>query len=93
MLMSHPQILILMSFFLYDLRFWIGGTYRFGSKLLANSSLSSSLEDRDGLVIMLDYNINEKFRVGYAYNMTTLYFKVIQAMKYLLDILFPVKYP
>ena len=72
---ESPSNIDINLFFLYDLKFWIGGTYRFGSKLFVNNSLSSSLENRDGFVIMLDYNVNEKFRVGYAYSMTTSVFQ------------------
>ncbi len=90
---ESPSNIDINVFFLYDLRFWIGGTYRFGSKLLANSSLSNSLEDRDGFVIMLDYNVNEKFRVGYAYNMTTSIFQSYTTHEISLGYFIPSKVP
>jgi type IX secretion system PorP/SprF family membrane protein len=88
-----PSNIDINVFFLYDQRFWIGGTYRFGSKLFVNNSLSSSLEDRDGFVIMLDYNVNEKFRIGYAYTMMTSIFQSYTSHEISLGYFIPGKVP
>jgi type IX secretion system PorP/SprF family membrane protein len=88
-----PSDIDINLFFLYDQKFWIGVTYRFGSKLFVNDSLSSSLTNKDGFVIMLDYNVNEKFRIGYAYTMTTSIFQSYSSHEISLGYFIPSKIP
>ncbi|MGD0710133.1 MAG: type IX secretion system membrane protein PorP/SprF [Bacteroidales bacterium] len=90
---ESPSNIDINLFFLYDQKFWIGVTYRFGSKLFVNDSLSSSLKNKDGFVIMLDYNINEKFRIGYAYTMTTSIFQSYTSHEISLGYFIPGKVP
>jgi type IX secretion system PorP/SprF family membrane protein len=68
---KSPSNIDINAFFLYNQKFWIGCTYRFGSMMFVNKTLSNSLKNRDAFVLMTEYNVNDKFRIGYAYTMTT----------------------
>jgi len=90
---GSPSNIDLNAFFLYDQRFWLGFTYRFGSKLFVNNELSSSLENSDAFIIMLEYNVNEKFRIGYAYTMMTSVFQGYTSHEISLGYFIPGKVP
>jgi len=90
---DSPSDVDLNAYFLYNQRFWLGVTYRFGSMLFVNKSLSSTLKQRDAIVIMTEYNINEKFRVGYAYTITTSVLKNFSGHEISLGYFIPGKVP
>lgn len=56
-------------FFIAD-RLWVGGSYRTGVKLWSKPALDSDLEQLDAASILVQFNINEQFRIGYAYDLT-----------------------
>ena len=62
-----PTNMDLNAFVLYRERFWLGTSVRLGAQIFKNKELQNSLRSRDALVFMAEYNINDKFRVGYAY--------------------------
>jgi type IX secretion system PorP/SprF family membrane protein len=90
---ESPSNIDINAFLLYNQKFWIGGTYRFGSKIFVNNSLSNSLENRDAFVIMLEYYVNEKFRIGYAYTITTSVLKNYMSHEISLGYFIPGKVP
>lgn len=68
---KSPSNIDLNAYLLYNQRFWFGATYRFGSVIFGNKRIDNTLKSRDAIVLMLDYNVTEKFRLGYAYTVTT----------------------
>jgi type IX secretion system PorP/SprF family membrane protein len=68
---ESPSNIDINALFFYNQKFWIGGSYRFGSMLFVNKTLSNTIKSRDAFVIMTEYNVNDKFRIGYAYTITT----------------------
>lgn len=65
-----PTNVDLNGFFLYRERFWFGATYRTGADVLNSKNLDITLRSRDAAVVMVDMNISENFRLGYAYTIT-----------------------
>jgi type IX secretion system PorP/SprF family membrane protein len=61
-----PMNIDLNAFVLYRERFWLGTSVRLGARVF-NKALDNSLKSRDAIVIMAEYNINDKLRIGYAY--------------------------
>ncbi len=59
------------TFLLFNDIFWIGMTYRFGSKSFMNEKLDNSLRMRDAMVFMTEWNINKSLILGYAYTLST----------------------
>ncbi|HNW99655.1 MAG TPA: type IX secretion system membrane protein PorP/SprF [Bacteroidales bacterium] len=90
---KSPSNIDLNAFFLYNQKFWLGCTYRFGSMFLVNESLTNSLKKRDALVIMTEYNVNDKFRIGYAYTITTSVLKNYMSHELSLGYFIPGKTP
>lgn len=72
---KSPSNIDLNALFLYREKFWLGASLRFGSGLLVNADLDNTLRNRDALILVTDYNITEKLRVGYAYTFSTSVFK------------------
>jgi type IX secretion system PorP/SprF family membrane protein len=66
-----PTNLDLSSYFLYNERFWIGATVRTGASIFNNEKLDNTLRARDAVIFMMDYNITDNFRLGYAYTLST----------------------
>lgn len=66
-----PTSIDLSSYFLYNERFWIGATVRMGAKIFNNEKIDNSLRMRDAVIFMMDYNISDNFRLGYAYTLST----------------------
>lgn len=61
-----PTNIDINSFFLYNERVWLGVTGRFGAKIFSND-LDNTLKMRNAFSFMIEYNITDRFRVGYAY--------------------------
>lgn len=62
-----PTNIDINSFFLYNEKVWLGATARFGAKLFSAENLDNSLRLRNAYSFMIEYNITERFRAGYAY--------------------------
>jgi len=87
---KSPTNIDLSSYILYNDKFWLGASLRFGSKVF-NKNLENSLRERDALILMMEYNINEKYRIGYAYTMTTTVLKNYAGHEIMLGYYFPEK--
>lgn len=59
------------SFFIYNEKIWLGASVRLGSSIIGPKTSDNSLKQRDAFIFITEYNINEKFRIGYAYITTT----------------------
>lgn len=59
------------TFLLYNDIFWLGLTYRFGSRSFINNELDNSLKMRNAMVFMTEWNINKSLILGYAYTLST----------------------
>lgn len=65
-----PTNVDLTALFLLADRLWVGGSYRTGVKLWSKPALESDLEQLDAASILVQFNINQQFRIGYAYDLT-----------------------
>lgn len=59
------------TYLLYNDIFWLGLTYRFGSRSFINEELDNSLKMRNAMVFMTEWNINKSLILGYAYTLST----------------------
>ena len=67
---TGPTNVDLTSYIAFNEVFWIGGSYRLGLPGF-NSSLQSNLNNEDAAAAIVQFYVNENFRVGYAYDFTT----------------------
>jgi type IX secretion system PorP/SprF family membrane protein len=67
---KSPTTLDVNAMFLFVERFWLGASVRFNAKIFHNAELDNTLRDRNAMVFMTDWNITDKFRLGYAYALT-----------------------
>jgi type IX secretion system PorP/SprF family membrane protein len=51
-------------------KLWVGGSYRTGVKLWHKPALADDLEQLDAANVIVQFNINERFRLGYSYDLT-----------------------
>lgn len=65
---AGPTSLDLNAFFLLQERLWIGGSYR--TAVLNKKYIDKSLTKAGAAVGMVEYFVNEKLRIGYAYDQT-----------------------
>ncbi|CAL1518479.1 type IX secretion system membrane protein PorP/SprF [Chitinophaga sp. MM2321] len=65
---AGPTSLDLNAFFLLDKKLWIGGSYR--TAVLNKRYIENSITKSAAIVGMVEYFINEKLRIGYAYDHT-----------------------
>lgn len=88
---SSPSNIDLNAFFLYREKFWLGASLRFGAIELANKHFDTALRNRDALVLMAEYNVTEKFRIGYAYTFSTSVLKNYPSHEISIGYYFPLK--
>lgn len=86
-----PTNLDLSSYFLYNEKFWIGATVRMGAKVFNKDELDNSLRLRDAVIFMMEYNFTDKFRLGYAYTLSTSVLKDFPGHEVSLGYYFPEK--
>lgn len=65
-----PTNVDLNAFLLISDRIWIGGSYRTGVKVWNKSSLPSGLDPLDAASAIVEIYASERFRIGYAYDLT-----------------------
>lgn len=65
-----PTNVDLTALFLIADRLWAGGSYRTGVKLWNKPALASDLEQLDAASVLLQFNITNQLRLGYAYDLT-----------------------
>lgn len=65
---AGPTSLDLNAFFLLQEVLWIGGSYR--TAVLDKPHIDKSLKKAGAIVGMVEYFVNEKLRIGYAYDKT-----------------------
>jgi type IX secretion system PorP/SprF family membrane protein len=58
------------AMFLFWDRFWLGASLRLNAPIWNTENLDNTLRNRNGMVFMTDWNITDKFRMGYAYTLT-----------------------
>ena len=88
-----PTNIDLNAFFLYRSRFWLGLSYRTGARMFTSKSLDNTLKYKDAITIMAEININDSFRVGYAYTYTLGVFKEYPGHEVSIGYYFPEKIP
>lgn len=66
---AGPTSLDLNAFFLLQEMLWVGGSYR--TAVLKKPHIDKSLQKAGAVVGMIEYFVNEKLRIGYAYDKTT----------------------
>lgn len=66
--LAGPVSVDLNAFVLISQKLWLGGSYR--STYLHKSNLEANLKKPAALVFMAEVFVNDKLRVGYAYDMT-----------------------
>jgi type IX secretion system PorP/SprF family membrane protein len=66
---NSPTNIDLNAFFLFSDKLWLGGSYRMGVQVW-DLSLQDALQKRDAVAMMAEYFLTDKFRVGYAYDLT-----------------------
>jgi len=65
-----PTNVDLTALFLIADRLWAGASYRTGVKLWSKPALASDLEQLDAASVLLQFNITNQLRLGYAYDLT-----------------------
>lgn len=59
------------AFLLLGDRTWVGGTYRSNLKLLANSYIGSGFQNANAVVLLVEFFVTNKLRIGYAFDYST----------------------
>ncbi len=65
---AGPTSLDLGAFFLLNQRLWLGGSYR--TAIFDKSNIDNSVKKAGAVVGMMELFINDKLRIGYAYDQT-----------------------
>ncbi|MND37081.1 hypothetical protein D3C80_277530 [compost metagenome] len=65
-----PTNLDLNTFFAFNEKVWIGASWRTGIKLWSKDNLISNLQMADAYSVMAQFYVNDRFRIGYAYDRT-----------------------
>jgi len=63
-----PTSLDLNTFVLLNEMIWVGGAYRTAVPLYKKPNLQNGLEKSNALVAMVQFFVNEKFRIGYSFD-------------------------
>lgn len=63
-----PTNIDLSALFVFDNRFWIGGSYRTGFHLWKGYSNGQSLSISNALVGIVNFQVSDRFRIGYSYD-------------------------
>jgi type IX secretion system PorP/SprF family membrane protein len=86
-----PTNIDINSFFLYNEKVWLGATARFGAKIFSANNLDNSLRLRNAYSFMIEYNITDRFRAGYAYTHSVTALKSYPGHEIALGFYFPNK--
>ncbi|SHL24348.1 type IX secretion system membrane protein, PorP/SprF family [Chitinophaga jiangningensis] len=65
-----PTNVDLTALFLIADRLWVGGSYRTGVKLWSKPALDKNLEQLDAASAIVQFNVTQQLRIGYAYDLT-----------------------
>lgn len=65
-----PTNVDLNAFLLIADRVWIGGSYRTGVRLWNKAAVTSDLDPLDAASAIVEFYATERFRIGYAYDLT-----------------------
>jgi len=68
---AGPTSLDLNMYVLLSDRIWVGATYRTAVPLYAKPNLQSDLPSTNAVVMMAEFFVNDKLRVGYAFDYST----------------------
>jgi type IX secretion system PorP/SprF family membrane protein len=63
-----PTNLDLSATFIFDNRFWIGGTYRTGLSMGKKYAIGQTLSSLNAITGHIQFQVNDKLRVGYSYD-------------------------
>jgi len=66
-----PTNLDITAFMAFNRKIWLGASYSTGVPLLSNTNLQSDLDNADAVSAIVEFYINDRFRVGYSYDFTT----------------------
>jgi type IX secretion system PorP/SprF family membrane protein len=58
-------------FFLLGRKLWLGGSYRTGLILFNQKNLQSDLSTKDAISGLMEFNLNEHWRLGYSFDYAT----------------------
>lgn len=67
---KSPTTFDINAMFLFWDRFWLGSSVRLNANIFNSESLDNTLRNRNAVIFMTDWNITDKFRLGYAYTMS-----------------------
>ncbi|NTW32079.1 MAG: type IX secretion system membrane protein PorP/SprF [Bacteroidetes bacterium] len=79
------------SNFLINYKLWLGASVKFGYNIFNNKSLDNSLKHSAAIIFMTEYNITDKFIVGYAYTLSTSVLKKYPGHEFVIGYYFPQK--
>jgi len=74
-----PANLDINLFFLLGRQIWLGTSYRTGVKFLSGSNLESNLQSTDALSAIVEFNLDQHWRLGYSYDYTTSHLNSVSA--------------
>ncbi|QNK64747.1 type IX secretion system membrane protein PorP/SprF [Pedobacter sp. PAMC26386] len=66
-----PTNLDLNAYLLIQKTVWIGASYRTGVKIWNKNNLQQGLDPSDAIAAIVELNLTDRFRVGYAFDSTT----------------------
>jgi len=69
--LKGPTNLDLNLFFLLGKQVWVGASYRTGVKLFSKPNLEANLANADAVSGVVEFNLDQHWRVGYSYDYTT----------------------
>jgi len=66
-----PANLDVGTYLVFNKSVWLGTSYRTGVSIWTNGSLQSGLSNSDAVAAIVQFNVNDHFRIGYSYDFTT----------------------
>ena len=66
-----PGNLDLGTYLVFNKTVWLGTSYRTGVSIWNNSNSQSGLSNSDAVAAIVQFNVNDHFRIGYSYDFTT----------------------
>ncbi|WP_184549514.1 type IX secretion system membrane protein PorP/SprF [Mucilaginibacter sp. FT3.2] len=66
-----PTNLDISNYIVFNKAVWVGASYRTGINLWQKSNLQTGLDKTDAVAAMVQFYVNNNFRLGYSYDFTT----------------------
>jgi type IX secretion system PorP/SprF family membrane protein len=68
---TGPTNLDITAFLAFNRKIWLGASYSTGVPIWNKSNLQNDLDNADAVTAIVEFYINDRFRVGYSYDFTT----------------------